>query len=328
VKKKYADRFAIGRKAYVYLESPSNPHGDVLDVPAICRIAHGEGLRVMLDATVGTPFLVRPLQRKDSDERPDFVIHSYTKDLSGTGTIIAGTVIGRTHDMFAPKGYEPDKTAQTEGAKSWRDTMFWNVYFVKGAFLNADSAFEVIQGMRTLEVRMLAKCINTQILVQFLDTHPQINVRSNALNNHPNAALREKLLFLGLPSPLFTIDMDQISRDAFHRFFDSLSPTFGHMISLGQSNTIVSCPALTTHSELDETALAEAGIRSTTIRFAIGDEHPRDLINHFLSAAKLAIDPTEPGFSDRFGDPSTIEALIQDCYTDIHRRYIRSAFST
>lgn len=276
VKKKYADRFAIGRKAYVYLESPSNPHGDVLDVPAICRIAHGEGLRVMLDATVGTPFLVRPLQRKDSDERPDFVIHSYTKDLSGTGTVIAGTVIGRTHDMFAPKGYEPDETAQTEGAKSWRDTMFWNVYFVKGAFLNADSAFEVIQGMRTLEVRMLAKCINTQILVQFLDTHPQINVRSNALNNHPNAALREKLLFLGLPSPLFTIDMDQISRDAFHRFFDSLSPTFGHMISLGQSNTIVSCPALTTHSELDETALAEAGIRSTTIRFAIGDEHPRD----------------------------------------------------
>jgi O-acetylhomoserine/O-acetylserine sulfhydrylase-like pyridoxal-dependent enzyme len=197
---------------------------------------------------------------------------------------------------------------------------------VKGAFLNADSAFEVIQGMRTLDVRMLAKCINTQILVQFLDTHPQINVRSNALNNHPNAALREKLLFLGLPSPLFTIDMDQISRDAFHRFFDSLSPTFGHMISLGQSNTIVSCPALTTHSELDETALAEAGIRSTTIRFAIGDEHPRDLINHLLSAAKLAIDPTDPGFSDRFGDPSTIEALIRDCYTDIHRRYIGSTF--
>jgi O-acetylhomoserine/O-acetylserine sulfhydrylase-like pyridoxal-dependent enzyme len=325
VQKKHPDRFAIGRKAYLYLESPSNPHGDVLDVPAICREAHREGLRVMLDATVGTPFLIRPLQREDPDERPDFVIHSYTKDLSGTGTVIAGTVIGRTHDMFAPKGYEPDVTAKTEGAKSWRDTMFWNVYYVKGAFLNADSAFEVIQGMRTLDVRMLAKCINTQILAQFLDTHPQINVHSNALNSHANAALREKLLFLGLPSPLFTIDMDQISRDAFHRFFDSLSPTFGHMISLGQTNTIVSCPALTTHSELDETALADAGIRYTTIRFAIGDEHPRDLINHFLSAAKLAIDPTDPGFSDRFGDPSTIDALIRDCYTDIHRRYIESA---
>ncbi|MGD9851990.1 MAG: PLP-dependent aspartate aminotransferase family protein [Nitrospirales bacterium] len=326
VKKKYAERFAVGRKAYLYLESPSNPHGDVLDVPAICREAHEADIRVILDATVGTPFLVRPLQREDPAERPDFVIHSYTKDLSGTGTVIAGTVIGRTHDMFAPKGYEPDETAQSEGAKSWRDTMFWNVYFVKGAFLNADSAFEVIQGMRTLDMRMLAKCINTQILVRFLDTHPQINVHSHALDNHPNAALRKKLLFLGLPSPLFTIDIEHISSDAFHRFFDSLSPTFGHMISLGQSNTIVSCPALTTHSELDETALAEAGIRSTTIRFAIGDEHPLDLINHFLQSAKLSIDPTDPGFSDRFCAPSTIEAIVRDCYIEIHRRYIASVF--
>ncbi len=99
------------------------------------------------------------------------------------------------------------------------------------------------------------------------------------------------------------------------------------MISLGQSNTIVSCPALTTHSELDETALEEAGIRSTTIRFAIGDEHPLDLIDHFLQSAKLAIDPTVPGFSDRFCDPATLEAIVRDCYIDIHRRYIDSAFS-
>ena len=58
----------------------------------------------MLDATVGTPFLIRPLQRDDPAERPDFVIHSYTKDLSGTGSVIAGVVIGRNEDMFLPKG--------------------------------------------------------------------------------------------------------------------------------------------------------------------------------------------------------------------------------
>ena len=84
--KKHADRFAAGRQAYVYLESPCNPHGYVLDLPDICRAAHAAGLRVMLDATVGTPFLVQPLQRDDPAERPDFVIHSYTKDLSGTGS--------------------------------------------------------------------------------------------------------------------------------------------------------------------------------------------------------------------------------------------------
>ncbi len=72
-------------------------------------------------------------------ERPDFVIHSYTKDLSGTGSVIAGVVIGRNEDMFLPKG-------ESAGGVSWNETMFWNVYYVKGAFLNADAAFEVLAG--------------------------------------------------------------------------------------------------------------------------------------------------------------------------------------
>ncbi len=317
VQTKYADRLAAGRKAYVYLESPCNPHGYVLDVPEICRRAHQYGLRVMLDATVGTPFLVRPLQRDDAAERPDFVIHSYTKDLSGTGSVIAGVVIGRNEDMFVPKG-------ETMGGVAWNNTMFWNVYYVKGAFLNADAAYEVIQGMRTLEVRMLAKCINTQILTRLFSAHPQINVHSNLLPNNVNSSLREKLMYLGLPAPLFTIDMDQVPREAFQRFFDSLEPAFSHMISLGQSNTIVSCPALTTHSELDAAALADSDIRPTTIRFAVGDEDPRDLAAHFIHAARLAIDPLVPGFSAGFPQSAEIEALIRECYLDTHRRYIES----
>ena len=317
VEKKHAARFAAGRRAYVYLESPCNPHGYVLDVPGICCEAHRLGQRVMLDATVGTPFLVHPLQQADPAERPDFVIHSYTKDLSGTGTVIAGVVIGRNEDMFIPKG-------DTAGGNSWNQTLFWNVYYVKGAFLNADAAFEVLQGLRTLEVRMLTKCINTLILARFMNAHPTINVHCNALPNDTNSPLRERLLFLGLPAPLFTIDMQGIPRDAFQRFFDCLAPTFDHMISLGQSNTIVSCPALTTHSELDAAALAEAGITPTTIRLAVGDEDPQDLISHFIAAAKLAIDPHVPGFSGQFPAPNEINTLIRDTYLDVHRRYIES----
>lgn len=317
VEKKYADRFAAGRRAYVYLESPCNPHGYVLDVPGICREAHRLGQRVMLDATVGTPFLIRPLQQADPAERPDFVIHSYTKDLSGTGTVIAGVVIGRNEDMFIPKG-------DSAGGNSWDQTLFWNVYYVKGAFLNADAAFEVLQGLRTLEVRMLAKCINTLILARFMNAHPTINVHCNALPRDSNSPLRERLLFLGLAAPLFTIDMQGIPRDAFQRFFDCLAPTFDHMISLGQSNTIVSCPALTTHSELGAAALAEAGITPTTIRFAVGDEDPKDLIAHFISAARLAIDPCVPGFSGKFPSSKEIDALVRDTYLDVHRRYIES----
>jgi O-acetylhomoserine/O-acetylserine sulfhydrylase-like pyridoxal-dependent enzyme len=316
-KARYADRLAAGRKVYLYLESPCNPHGYVLDVPRISKAAHDRGVRVMLDATVGTPFLYRPLQRDDAAERPDFVIHSYTKDLSGTGSVIAGVVIGRNEDMFIPKG-------ESFAGRSWNETLFWNVYYVKGAFLNADAAFEVLGGMHTLELRMLAKCVNTEILARYLAAHPQIRVSCHALEENPNSKLRAEQMFLGLPAPLFTIDIEGVPRDAFQRFFDNLAPTFGHMISLGQTNTIVSCPALTTHSELSPEQLREAGISPTTIRFAVGHENPLDLAVHFRAAAELTLDAAVPGFSAKFLSPEATRKLVRTCYAAAHARYIEA----
>lgn len=306
---KYADRLAQGRKIYTYLESPVNPHGYVLDVPGICKAAHERGSRVLLDATVGTPFLIRPLQQTNPMERPDFVIHSYTKDLSGEGSVIAGVIIGRNEDMFMPKG-----------APGWDQTLFWNVYYVKGAFLNADAAYEVLMGMKTLEPRMLAKCINTQILAEFLAAHPKCHVRCPGLHSDPNHALAANLLHLSLPAPLFTVDIDVPDTD-FARFFDALAPTFGHMISLGQSNTIISCPGLTTHSELSPEAQNEALIRPTTMRIAMGDESPRDLLTHLIHAARLTLGDE---FALGFPDPQAAEQLIRRIYLDIHRRHIES----
>ena len=168
------------------------------------------------------------------------------------------------------------------------------------------------------------KCINTEILARFLDAHPSIRVHSNALDDDENAVLRREQMFLGLPAPLFTIDVEGVPRDAFQRFFDNLSPTFGHMISLGQTNTIVSCPALTTHSELAPEQLAEAGISPTTIRFAVGHEDPYDLIAHLRATAELALDDDVPGFSQGFPLPEATVKLVQDCYISAHRRYIES----
>ena len=315
VQEKHAARIAEGRKIYVYLESPCNPQGYVLDVAGISKIAHQHDLKVILDATVATPFLYRPLRRENVAERPDFVIHSYTKDISGCGAVIAGCVIGRNHDMFIPKG-------QSVGDQSWDQSMFWNVYYVKGAFLNADAAFEVMQGMKTLTVRMLRKCINTQILADFLNSHSDITVNCNAISSNENSQYREDNLYLGLPAPLFTFDMGSMPRDAFQKFFDSLSPTFGHMISLGQSNTIVSCPALTTHSELDDSALADAGLTSTTVRCAVGDEDPIDLIRHFVHAARGTLEIAKPGFSERFMSESEARKLIRDRYVAAHTAHV------
>lgn len=320
-----ADRLADGRHVYVFLESPCNPHGHVLDVPAICRIAHRHGITVICDATVGTPILQPVLRRPDPMERPDFVIHSYTKDLSGSGTATAGVCIGRNERMFIPKGDTVTAPGPDGTPREWRwdETLFWNVYYVKGAFLDADKAYEVLSGMKTLEMRMLKKCINTVILARWLAAHPQVQVSGPANPSDANRDVCNRLSYLGLPAPLFTIHLEaaKFERLAFERFFDSLSPMFGHMVSLGQSNTVILCPALTSHSELDPDALRAAGISPTTIRISVGDEEPRELIAGFLATARLALDAVQPGFSAKFPSGEAIDRLCDEVYLDVHRRH-------
>jgi len=328
---RHAGRLADGRNVFVFLESPCNPHGHVLDVPGICRLAHQSGLTVICDSTVGTPILQPVLKRADPAERPDFVIHSYTKDLAGSGTTTAGVCIGRNERMFIPKGESvtapgPDGRPCTY---HWEESLFWNVYYIKGAFLDADKAFEVINGMRTVELRILNKAINTLVLARTLAAHPAINVHCSAVPGNENFALREQQMFLGLPAPLFTMDLDtdlgrRIGRGAFQRFFDCLEPAFGLQVTLGQVNTVVVCPALTSHSELSEEALREAGIAPTTIRISVGEEDPRTLLAHLVRAAELALEPECPGFLSHFPAPGEVDALYEFTYVDVHRRYAAS----
>src|SRR5205085_12426460 len=170
IREKYAERIRAGRLIYLYLESPCNPHGYVLDVPAVCHAAHDQDLTVILDATVGTPFLTQPMRCELPAERPDFLIHSYTKDITGSGATTAGVVIARNERMFIPKN--DAVSAKDLSGRSvtyrWNDTLFWNVFYVKGAFLDADKAFEVITGSRSLDHRMLRKSISTTVLATFL----------------------------------------------------------------------------------------------------------------------------------------------------------------
>ncbi|HXJ59484.1 MAG TPA: PLP-dependent transferase [Verrucomicrobiae bacterium] len=326
VRTEFQDRVQAGKQIYVYLESPCNPHGYVLDVPAICATAHEEGLTVILDSTIATPFLCQPLCREHPAERPDFLIHSYTKDITGTGTTTAGVVIARNERMFVPKG-QSASTHDLSGRSvtyRWDETLFWNVFYVKGAFLDADKAFEVINGSRTLEMRMLRKTISTIVLARFLASHPLLHVKSHALDDNENAALRQRSLRLGLPAPLFTIDFEraQLDRITFTRFFDCLEPAFGHQVSLGQANTVILCPGLTSHSEMGPEELREAGITPTTVRIAVGDEDPRQLIAHFIQVSRLVLDPARPGFSSSFMAPADVDALYRSTYLDVHQRWV------
>jgi hypothetical protein len=137
-------------------------------------------------------------------------------------------------------------------------------------------------------------------------------------------------MFLGLPAPLFTIDFEPkggeqpLPREAFKAFFDCLEPVFGLQVSLGQTNTVVLCPALTSHSEMSDAALKEAGISRTMVRIAVGNEDPRALLGHMMRAAELAFDSISPNFSKGFMAAAEIDRLYEDVYVDTHRRYVQS----
>ena len=325
-------RLQVGRQIYIYLESPCNPHGYVLDVPGICRAVHERGWRVIVDATVGTPFLHPLLKNADPIARPDFVIHSYTKDLAGFGSTTAGVVIGRNEDMFIPKGASAEAT-WPDGSKrtvNWDETLFWNVYYIKGGFLDSEKAFEVLNGMKTYEMRVLQKAINTTVLSRILDAHPDINVSCPVLPDSPNHEMLQKHMRLGLPAALFTINVEGkkgragVPRETYKRFIDMLEPAVGMQVSLGQTNTVALCPAMTTHSELSPEALADAGIALTTTRIAVGLEDPRLFVAHMQRAAELAIDPDVPGFSAAFPPAGEIDRIFLETSQDIQNRHMQS----
>ena len=234
--------------------------------------------------------------------------------------------------MFVPKGDSVSAVdlSGREVTYRWNDTLFWNVFYVKGAFLDADKAFEVITGSRTLDLRMLQKTISTTVLARFLASHPLLRVKCNALEDNENAAIRRRVSRLGLPAPLFTIEFAgaALDRATFTRFFDCLEPAFGHQVSLGQSNTVVLCPALTSHSEMGAEELREAGISPTTIRIAVGGEDPRQLIAHFVRVAEMVVNPVHPGFTGAFMRPEAVDELYRRTYLDVHARWLEAQPST
>ena len=312
----HAERLANGKSLHVYIESPCNPHGLVLDVPGIAKIAHQHDALVMLDSTLATPVLAQPLQHPDKQARPDYVVHSYTKDICGTGATTAGVVIGEAYRMFQSKG-------DCVNGWDWSRTMFWDVYYIKGAFLDSEKAFDVLTGMKTLPQRMMTKVINTLVFTQFLQSHESFSVNCNAIATHKNAEICRSTMKHGWPCSLFTVDMESagLERDAFVRFFDALEPAFGHQVSIGQTNTIILCPALTSHSELDRAEQEKAQIFMTTMRIAMGTDNVKSLIAHFVNAARLHIDPVVTGFSEQFMSADEIERLYMETAMSVSQQY-------
>ena len=273
-------------------ETLGNPGLDVLDIETIADIAHSNHVPLLVDSTFTTPYLLRPF-----DHGADFVYHSATKFLGGHGTTIGGVLVdGGTFDFTAADLF-PELTEPYDG--------FHGMVFAEestvapfllrarreglrdfGACLHPQAAWQLLQGIETLPLRMDRHVANTRKVVEFLLAHPAVEgVAYPELDTHRDYALAKRLLPRGAGA-VFSFDL-RGDVAAARRFIEALT-LFSHLANVGDARSLVIHPASTTHFRMDAAALAAAGIAPGRIRLSIGLEDPDDLIDDLKRGLKAS----------------------------------------
>ncbi|HVE50895.1 MAG TPA: O-acetylhomoserine aminocarboxypropyltransferase [Casimicrobiaceae bacterium] len=279
-----------------FAETLGNPGLDVLDIPRIAALAHDHGFPLLVDSTFTTPWLLRPFEHG-----ADLVFHSATKFLSGHGVVIGGVLVDSgafDWDSAQARGKFPTLTEPYHG---FHDMVFAEesttaAFLLRarregirdfGACMAPATAWQILQGIETLPVRMQRHVDNTRRVVAFLVEHALVaSVGYPELPQHPDHALAKRLLPRGAGA-VFSFDLKG-TREQGRRFIESLR-LFSHLANVGDAKSLVIHPASTTHFRMSAADLANAGIGEGTIRLSIGLEDPDDLIED-LSRALYAAD--------------------------------------
>jgi len=276
-------------------ETLGNPGLDVLDVPRVAELAHEHGLPLLVDSTFTTPWLMRPFEHG-----ADLVFHSATKFLSGHGVVIGGVLVDAgTFDWDGAKSRGRFPTL-TEPYRGFHDMVFAEesttaAFLLRarregirdfGACMAPATAWQILQGIETLPVRMQRHVENTRRIVAFLAEQPLVAaVRYPERPDHPDHALAARLLPRGCGA-VFSFDLAG-SRGQGRRFIESLR-IFSHLANVGDAKSLVIHPASTTHFRVPAPDLARAGIAEGTMRLSIGLEDPDDLIEDLSRALHAA----------------------------------------
>jgi len=265
----------------IFGEILGNPGLEVLNIPVIAEVAHAAGLPLMVDATFSTPYLCRPI-----DFGADIVMHSATKFLSGHGVVIGGLLVdGGTFDWEASGKF----STMTEPYDGFHNLVFAEEFgpsaFITrarkeglrdfGACMSPTTAFQILQGIETLPLRMQRHVENTGVVVEFLKQQEQVQwLNHPMLPDHPDHQLAKELLPKGCGA-VFSFGIKG-GRAAGIKFIESLE-IFSHLANVGDAKSLVIHPASTTHHRMDAQALASAGISEELIRLSIGLEDASDL---------------------------------------------------
>jgi O-acetylhomoserine (thiol)-lyase len=280
------------RTKFVFTEVVSNPGGEVADIAGLAEVAHAAGVPLIVDATLATPYLCRPMEHG-----ADIVIHSATKFLGGHGTTLGGVVIesgrfdwgnGRFPSMTEP--------VPSYGGLTWWGNFQELGFLTKlraeqlrdiGATLSAHSAFLLIQGVETLPFRMDAHVANAQAVAEWLQADPRVEyVRYAGLPDHPHHERAKRYLPKG-PGAVFAFGVKG-GRAAGARFIESVQ-LCSHLANVGDARTLVLHPGSTTHQQLTDAQLEEAGVPEDLIRISVGIEDPEDILWDLDQALAAAV---------------------------------------
>lgn len=273
-------------------ETVGNPGLDVLDIPTISAIAHEAGVPLLVDSTLTSPWLMKPLEHG-----ADIVYHSATKFLSGHGTVVGGIVVDGGSFDWEKSGRFPELTEPYDGFHNmvFSEESSTGAFLLRarreglrdfGACMSPHTAWLILQGIETLPLRMERHIRNTEKVVQFLASHPLVGrVGHPLLETHPSHQLAKKLLPRGAGS-VFSFDIKG-NRNQGRKFIETLK-VFSHLANVGDCRSLVIHPASTTHFRMSDEALAQAGIGQGTIRLSIGLEDADDLIDDLKRALKAA----------------------------------------
>ena len=276
----------------IFCESIGNPAGNIVDLKAIAEIAHKHGVPLMVDNTVATPVLCRPIEHG-----ADIVIHSLTKYMGGHGTTVAGIIVDsgkfpwKDNPRF-PQFNEPDPSyhgviyTEALGEAAFIGRARVVPLRNMGAALSPFNAFLIMQGMETLSLRMERHCENAQKVAEYLKGHKKVKwVKFAGLKDDPYHALAQQYMD-GKPASILSFGIEG-GKEAGARFIDALE-MIKRLVNIGDAKSLACHPATTTHRQLDEGELEKAGVSADMVRLSVGIEHIDDILADIVQALDKA----------------------------------------
>ena len=276
----------------VFAETLGNPGVEVLDIPAVAEVAHAHGLPLMVDSTFSTPYCIRPIEHG-----ADIVMHSVTKFLGGHGVALGGALIdggrfdweasGRFDTMTEPYvGYHGISFADEFGPAAFITRARAEGLRDFGASMSPANAFQLLQGVETLPLRMAKHVANARAVTEMLEANDAVEwVKYPTASDHPDRDLAADLYPNGTGAILsFGI---KGGREAGKKFIENVKLA-SHLANVGDAKTLVLHPASTTHQQLSVEDLVSAGIGEELIRVSVGIEDVRDIIDDLSTALKIS----------------------------------------